>query len=71
MSLEHSAPDPSYTVDEFCKAERLSRGSLYGLWRIGKGPRYYRNGTRRIITHRARLELQLEREREAEAEAAS
>ena len=69
MPLERSASDPSYTVDEFCEAERLSRGALYGLWRIGKGPRFYRNGTRRIITHRARLDFQ--REREAEAEAAS
>ena len=69
MPLERSASDPSYTVDEFCDAERLSRGSLYQLWRNGKGPRYYRNGTRRIITHRARLDFQ--REREAEAEATS
>jgi hypothetical protein len=28
----------SYTVDEFAKAERLSRSMLYKLWRQGQGP---------------------------------
>jgi hypothetical protein len=33
--------DISYTINEFCGAERISRGLLYKLWRAGLGPRYY------------------------------
>jgi hypothetical protein len=31
-------PDPSYTIDEFCTAERISRGMYYKLKGAGKGP---------------------------------
>jgi hypothetical protein len=50
--------EPSYTVDEFCKAERISRVRLYEEWKQGNGPRFYMNGIRRIIPHSARLEYQ-------------
>jgi hypothetical protein len=50
--------EPSYTVDEFCKAERISRVALYGMWREGSGPRFYMNGRCRRITHAARIEWQ-------------
>jgi hypothetical protein len=53
---------PSYTVDELCAAERISRVALYELWKLGQGPRYWQNGRRRIITHNARLDWQRERE---------
>ena len=56
--------DPSYTVDEFCAAERLSRVRLYQLWKEGKGPRFYRNGRCRRITHRARFDWQAQMEAE-------
>jgi hypothetical protein len=56
--------EPSYTVGEFCDAERLSPFMLYKAWKEGRGPRYYMNGRRRIITHRARLEWQASREAE-------
>ena len=59
--------DPSYTVDEFCTAERISRVALYAMWKSGCGPRYYNNGRCRRITHQARLDWQ----REMEAMAAS
>jgi hypothetical protein len=68
MSLEHSPTrekragisinDPSYTPDEFCAAERMSRSALYKLWKEGRGPDYYLNGVSRRITHRARLAWQ-------------
>jgi predicted site-specific integrase-resolvase len=50
--------DPSYTVDEFCEAERISRVMLYEHWKQGRGPRFYLNGKRRIIPHSARLDWQ-------------
>jgi hypothetical protein len=71
VSLEHSPArnrkaaniavnDPSYTVDEFCAAERMSRSMLYS-------PEFYWVGVTRRITHRARLEWQRQREAEAAA----
>jgi hypothetical protein len=54
--------EPSYTVDEFCKAERISRVALYGMWKRGEGPRHYFNGRCRRITHAARMEWQREME---------
>jgi hypothetical protein len=46
----------TYTVDEFCKAERISRAMLYKLWSQGRGPRYYMVGSVRRISHEARIE---------------
>ena len=78
MSLEHSPTrdpktgaainDPSYTVDEFCAAERMSRSMLYKAWAEGWGPDFYWVGVTRRITHRARLAWQRAREAEAAAE---
>jgi hypothetical protein len=56
--------DQSYTIDEFADAERISRAMVYKLWSQGKGPRFYMVGTRRLISHQARLEWQQEREAE-------
>jgi hypothetical protein len=47
--------EPTYTVDEFCAAERISRSRLYEAWAEGWGPRFYLNGICRRITHEARL----------------
>jgi len=54
--------EPSYTIDEFCEAERISRSKLYQHWKEGCGPLFYWNGVTRRITHRARLQWQAERE---------
>jgi hypothetical protein len=59
--------EPSYTVDEFCIAERTSRVSLYEEWKSNGGPRFYWKGNRRIIPHSARLEYQQRKMAEAEA----
>ena len=48
--------EASYTIDEFCEAERISRAFLYKLWSQGKGPRFYYVGSVRRISHEARLE---------------
>ena len=58
--------EPSYTVDEFCMAERISRVALYDMWKHGRGPAFYYNGVRRIIPHSARLEYQKRQMAEAE-----
>jgi hypothetical protein len=61
---DFSINDPTYTPNEFCAAERISRSQLYEAWKQGWGPRYYLNGKRRRITHAARLEWQRTREAE-------
>ena len=57
--------EPTYSVDEYCLAERMSRVALYSMWNGGKGPRFYYNGRCRRITHQARLDWQAAREAEA------
>jgi hypothetical protein len=71
MSLESLEPrkkraslpisDPTYTVAEFCAAERISRSMLYKLWAAGLGPEFYWVGVTRRITHAARLAWQRQR----------
>jgi hypothetical protein len=58
--------DPSYTIAEFCTAERLSRGMLYKLWDQGKGPRFFYIGNARRISHEARTEWRRKLEAEAD-----
>jgi hypothetical protein len=48
--------DSSYTVNEFCNVERLSRAMLYRLWAEGKGPRFFYIGSHKRISHEARTE---------------
>ena len=78
MSFEHSPArpakrasaevnDPSLTVDQFCRAENISRSMLYRAWAEGWGPKFYKVGVKRRITYRARLEWQRERETAAAA----
>jgi hypothetical protein len=50
--------DQSYTILEFCKAERISRAMVYKLWAQGQGPKFYWVGTVRRISPEARIEWQ-------------
>jgi hypothetical protein len=58
--------DPSFTVDEFCHAERMSRSMLYRAWKEGWGPNFYWVGVTRRIPHHSRLKWQREREAAAQ-----
>jgi hypothetical protein len=57
--------DQSYSVNEFARAENISRSMVYKMWVKGDGPRYYLVGNRRRITHQARIEWQRQREAES------
>jgi hypothetical protein len=59
------ATDRSYTINEFCKAERLSRATLYRLWAAGQGPRWFHVGAAKRISHEARTEWRRRLEAEA------
>ena len=63
-------PDPSYTVNEFCAAEKISRAQLYKEWRANRGPRFFLVGSFRRISAEARAEWRRRREAEAQAQAA-
>jgi hypothetical protein len=72
MNETNFAPhEPSYTVDEFCTAERISRVRLYEFWRLGQGPRFYMNGRCRRITHAARIDWQHAMETRVESQEVS
>jgi hypothetical protein len=55
----------TYTIADFCEAERISRAMLYKLWSQGQGPRYYMLGSVRRISHQARMDWHQELEAEA------
>lgn len=40
----------AYDVVEFCAAYRVSRTTLYELWKRGEGPRQLRAGSKVLIT---------------------
>ena len=55
MSLELAKSESppalaAYTMEEFCKAHRLSRSKLYQLWDAGTGPRKMRIGSKVLIS---------------------
>jgi hypothetical protein len=55
----------AFTVAEFCEAHRISRSWLYAEWKAGRGPRFMRAGTKKIITMEAAADWRCEREAEA------
>jgi hypothetical protein len=62
--------EPSYTIGEFCEAERISRPKYYELKNQGLGPREMRHERMVRISHQARLEFQrrLQQPREEQRE---
>ncbi len=57
----------AYSIDEFCAAYRISRGSLYNYWAAGTGPKYMLLAGRRLITTEAAVSWSREREAAASA----
>jgi hypothetical protein len=55
----------TYTIIEFCNAERMSRGMWYKLAAQGKAPRIYYVGNSPRISHEAREEWRAKLEAEA------
>jgi hypothetical protein len=39
----------AYTIMEFCDAHRISRGTLYGMWQRGLGPKILKVGAKVLI----------------------
>lgn len=52
----------AYSIDEFCSAHDICRGSLYNYWRQGIGPKYMLLAGRRLISVEAAEQWRRERE---------
>jgi predicted DNA-binding transcriptional regulator AlpA len=57
--------DHSYSVDEFCQAERISRVLFYKLLKEGRGPRVMKLGARTTISPSSRAEWHARMEAES------
>ena len=57
--------DESFTINEFCAAEKISRAFFYKLQSQGKAPRTYPLGSSRRISHDAYTAWRAARETEA------
>jgi hypothetical protein len=40
----------AYSIDEFCKAYRISKATLFREWKRGRGPEVKKVGRRSLIT---------------------
>ncbi len=56
----------SYTVEEWCRHRRVGKWKLYELWKQGRGPRFYMNGPRRIISDQADADWNRQEEERAQ-----
>lgn len=52
---------PSYTIDEWCAVEKISRSKFYELRRLGTGPDLMRVGSRYRISHEAAIQWRKDR----------
>jgi hypothetical protein len=59
----------AYSIDEFCKAHRISRAMYYKLDQQGLAPRVMRVGTRALISKEAAADWRREREENKSSEA--
>jgi hypothetical protein len=60
--IDSPTDDVVFTVDEFCARNKISKSNLYGLWKRGVGPQFYKSGASTRITSRAEREWHHERE---------
>jgi hypothetical protein len=44
-----------YTVSDYCRAEKISRGKLYSEWKRGEGVEFFKRGKKLYVTEEARL----------------
>jgi hypothetical protein len=70
-ALSSSAPQPSYTVREWCRLRRVSRSKFYELDADGRAPRTHYAGVKRLISPEADQDWIREQEAAAAATAAA
>jgi len=55
-TIEANENIEAWTIEEFCRAYSISRSALYGQWKQGTGPRYFKVGDMRRISRQAGLD---------------
>lgn len=65
IPMETGQMDESFTIQEFCAAEKISRAFFYKLQSQGKAPRTYPIGSNRRISREAYSTWRTARETEA------
>jgi predicted DNA-binding transcriptional regulator AlpA len=55
----------AFSVDEFCKRNRISRATFYNLQKVGQAPRVMKVGSRTLISVEAAEQWRRELERVA------
>lgn len=53
QARQSASAQACYTIDEWCQRRRVSRAMFYKLAKLGKAPRTYYVGTRRLISDQA------------------
>ena len=53
----------SYSIDQFCPRNAISRGMFYKLDKAGQAPKCFSVGTRRLISNESAAHWRSERER--------
>lgn len=64
---EESADPQAFSVDEFASAFRISRATVYNMWRAGQGPARMRVLGRVVISRAAADDWRRRMESQAEA----
>ena len=57
--------EPSESIKDFCRIEKISHSGYYNLKRRGKGPKEYQIGRNKRITPEAHAQWRLDRQAEA------
>jgi hypothetical protein len=60
----------AYSVDEFCRRNRICRATFYNLIRAGRGPRLMKVGARTLITVESAADWRRRMESDTASEAA-
>ena len=67
-NIDTDAPLPAvYSIEEFCRAHRISPSSFYKMKKLGLTPVEIHFGGRRLISHEAAAEWRLQRAQQQQA----
>lgn len=66
-ATDSGLPTRAYSIDEFCRAYRISKATLFREWKRRRGPRTMKVGRRVLISLDAAVEWQRRKEAEAAA----
>jgi predicted DNA-binding transcriptional regulator AlpA len=54
--MDMNMPSNAYSIEEFCKSHRISRGTFYNLLKAGHAPTIMKVGARTLVSAEAAAE---------------